>query len=67
MELAWDCLASVISSCVASASAAIRRQQLDSLGELLAALTRAAATTQAADLRDRIVDYCRQHGDAVTR
>jgi hypothetical protein len=67
LELAWDSLATVISSCVASQSAAIRRQQLDSLGEPLAALTRAAATTQAADLRDRIVDYCRQHGDAVTR
>jgi hypothetical protein len=66
LELAWDSLATVIDSHVASQSVAVRRQQLGSLGEPLAAVTRATATTQAADLRDRIVDFCRQHGDAVT-
>jgi hypothetical protein len=67
LEMAWNSLAALINSCLTSPSAAFRSQQLDLLGEPLAALTSAAATTQAADLTGRIVDHCRQHRDAVTR
>jgi predicted 2-oxoglutarate/Fe(II)-dependent dioxygenase YbiX len=66
LELAWASLATLISSAVASRSPADQRQQLDSLGEPLAALIAGAETTQSADLQNRIVAFCRQHGDAVT-
>jgi hypothetical protein len=64
--LAWASLTTLIGEAVASSSPSAQRQELESLGEPLAAIIRAAATTQAADLRVRIVDYCRQHGDAMT-
>jgi hypothetical protein len=66
LEQAWACLTTLISSAVLLRSPSARQEELDSLGKPLAALTRAAATTRATDLRDRIVDYCLQHGDEVT-
>lgn len=66
LELSWSCLTTLISSAVTSPSPTAQQEQLDSLGEPLAAITRAAGITQSAELRDRIVGYCRQQGDAVT-
>jgi 2OG-Fe(II) oxygenase superfamily len=66
LAMAWEGLATEISSATDSPSAAVR-QRLDGLGEPLAAVTRAAAIARDTELRDTIVDFCRRQGDAVTR
>jgi hypothetical protein len=66
LEPAWASLAALIGSAVSSRSPTGRRQQLAGLGEPLAALIRAAEATQATDLQERIVAFCRSHGDVVT-
>jgi hypothetical protein len=66
LELASACLTTLISSAVSLRSPTAQQEELDSLGEPLAALIRAAAITQATDLRDRLVDYCLKHGNEMT-
>lgn len=65
LDLAWDWIATAIQHGLAAPRPTHRREQLAGLGKPLGALLAAAAATDAADLRDQVLDFCRQH-DGVT-
>ena len=66
LELAWDSIATAIQLSLATKQPTHRERQLGELGKPLAALLAAAAATEAVELRDKVVDFCRQQDD-VTR
>jgi hypothetical protein len=65
LALSWGWLAETIRQGVAAQPPSYRDTRLSDLGKPLAAVLAAAAVTEAARLRDEVVRFVRQQGDAV--
>jgi hypothetical protein len=65
LELSWDWLGETICQGVATKPPSYRDTRLGDLGQPLAAVLTAVAVTEAATLRDEVVEFVRQQGDAV--
>jgi hypothetical protein len=66
LELSWGWLGEAIRHGVATQPPSYRDTRLGDLGQPLAAVLTAAAVTEAAALRDEVVEFVRQQGDALT-